>query len=173
TQHAPQCSIARRENAQCTLPTTTTTTTAAGCSRELDRPGVNSVVSLPRIAEEVQVRCRRVGRRTGRDVIYDRRTRRRRVVAEYGTGHWVRHRQWTPADVDPVVALVHGRGWRQVEDRLGHGRVRDARRHLVAPRLKFRRHSRTVAVLADNARVGLAVIQAAITADIRQYRIPR
>src|SRR5205814_6661224 len=133
-----------RENAQRTLPTTTAT---AGCSRELDRPGVNSIVSLPRIAEEVQVRCRRVGRRTGRDVIYDRRPPRRRVVAEYGTGHWVRHRQWAPADVDPVVALVHRRGWRQVEDRVGHGRVRDPRRHLVAPRLKLRRHSPSVAVL--------------------------
>src|SRR2546430_17477682 len=53
----------------------------------------------------------------------------------------------------PVVALVNGGGRRQVEDRVGHGRVRNTRRHLPARRFSFRRRPRTVAVEADEVRV--------------------
>src|ERR1700680_2515691 len=66
------------------------------------------------------------------DVIDGWRINCQRVVTEHGIGHGVRHRQWAPTDVDPVVALVHGRVRRQAEEWVGRRRVRDSRRHLVA-----------------------------------------
>src|SRR5437016_12633384 len=101
--------------------------------RELDRSDIPPTTLWSGRTEEVGggVRtCR--GARIGR-----RRAWVRRVGAEHNAGDRVRQRQWAPADVDPVVAFVHRRGRRQVEDWGGYGRVRTARRHLEAARLKL------------------------------------
>jgi len=82
-------------------------------------------------------------------------------------------RKRAPSNVDPVVALVHCRRRRQVENRVGHGRIRDAWRHLVARRPKFRWDSRTIAVLLNDGRVGSRVVPAGIVCRVRQYRVRR
>src|SRR5215831_4870881 len=81
--------------------------------------------------------------------------------------------QRTPTDVDPVVAFVH-RGRRgQVEDRVRNGSVRNSRGHLVSQGLEFWWRPRSVAVLAQNRRVGVRVVSGPTGVAARQDRRQR
>ncbi len=158
---------------------------AAPATGEFHGTRVDRVVGLASSAVEVEARRRSICRGGARDVIDHRRARSRPVVAERhvvssasAQNRRIRQRQRTPADVDPVVALVHRRGRCQVEDRVGHGRVRNARRHVVAQAAVLRRNPRAVAVLAQNGRIGSRVVQsrtriAAGCRDVRQHRVGR
>jgi hypothetical protein len=122
---------------------------------ELDCAEIDRAVGLPRSFEEVIGRRGRVGRAgvRRRDVVDGRRTRCQRVVTERDVGRGIHQGQRTPADVDPVVAFVHGCTRRQVEDGNRHVSFVRARRHLVpGSRTSFRWNLGAVAVLLGNAR---------------------
>lgn len=103
----------------------------------LDGTSVYGAIRLPRVSVEVgagrqRVSAQRASRR-GRNVIDHTRRRGRREVGQSGSRRRIRHRQRTPLEINPIVALVHSCRRQQREHRSGQ-RVRlvGSGRHLPA-----------------------------------------
>src|SRR6202162_2175683 len=150
----------------------------------------------PRVTEEVEARCNRVGRGSDRDFIDGRRTQREFEIAERCAvsgaarcDRWIRQGQRTVEHVDKVVPFIHSRRRHQGELRIEGVDVRNARRRAnssilsrtwtslsIKARAECRGdlwgYTRTIAELAHNPRVGYSeVVSARVIARISQDRI--